>query len=121
MCYICNKFKTIFLNTEQIKLLQNEIRESEDGSNFTNNVTIDRNALPLLALVPMIIAWISASTSAAGTAASVVLTNKHANEDKNDHRELESIARGNSISTDVIKNNNDLQINDNGINPLSVS
>ena len=30
MCLICNKFKTKFLNLEQVKLLPKEIRESED-------------------------------------------------------------------------------------------
>ena len=121
MCSICNIFKTKFLNLEQVKLLLKEIRESEDGSNFNNNVTIDGKALSLLALVPMIIAGISALTSAVGTIASVVLSNKHANEDENHHRELASIARGNSISNDVITNNNDLQINGNGINPFLFS
>ena len=41
MCSICNKFKTKFLSLEQVKLLPKEVRESEDGSTFNNNVTID--------------------------------------------------------------------------------
>ena len=82
MCFICHKFKTKFVNKEQIKLLPKEICESEDGSNFNNNVTIEGTAIPLLALIPLVIAGISVLTSAAGTAASVVLTNKQANEDE---------------------------------------
>ena len=121
MCYICNKFKTKFLNKEQIKLLPKEIRESEDGSNFNKNVIIEGTAIPLLALIPLVISGILALASAAGTTASVVLANKQANEDAKHHRKLESIARGNSISNNVIINNNDLQINGNGINPLLVS
>ena len=121
MCFICNKLKTNFLNKEQIKLLPKEIRESEDGLNFNNNVTIEGTAIPLLALIPLVISGISALASADGTTASAVLANKQANKDEKHHRELESIDRGNSISNDVIKNNNDLQINGNGINPLLVS
>ena len=69
----------------------------------------------------MIIAGISALTSASGTADSVVLSNKQANVDEKHHLQLESIARGNSISNDIITNNNDLRINGNGINSLLVS
>ena len=69
----------------------------------------------------MVISNISALVSAAGTTASVVLANNQANEDAKHYRELESKARGNNISNDVINNNNDLQINGNGINPLLVS
>ena len=103
MCSICHKFKTKFLNNEQIKLLLKEIRESEDGSTFNNNVTIEGAAIPLLALIPLVISGISALASAAGTTASVVLANKQANEDEKHNRELESIARGNGISNDEIK------------------
>ena len=78
----CNKLKTKFLNKDQIKLLPKEIRESEDCWTFNNNVTLDGKALLLLALVPMIIVGISALLSAAGTAASVALSNKQANEEQ---------------------------------------
>ena len=57
MCSICNKFKSKFLNIEQVKLLPKEICESEDGSTFNNNVIIDGSAVPLLALIPLVIAW----------------------------------------------------------------
>ena len=120
MCSICNKFKTKFLNLEQVKLLPKEIRESEDGSTFNNNVTIDGKALPLLALIPLVIAGISALTSAAGTAASVVLSNKQADEQQRHNKAVEQIAQGENIEDDI-KNDNDLQINDKGINPLLVS
>ena len=88
MCSICHKFKTKFFNKEQITLLPKEIRESENGSNFNNNVTIKGTAIPLLALIPLVIAGISALSSVAGTTASVVLANKQANEDDKHHREL---------------------------------
>ena len=72
LCLICNKFKTKFLNLDQVKLLPNEIRESENGLTFKNTIIRDGKALPLLALIPLIIAGISALTSVAGTTASVV-------------------------------------------------
>ena len=103
MCSICHKFKTKFLNKEQIKLLPKEVCNSENGSTFNNNVTIDEKALPLLALILLVVAGISALPSAAGTAASVLLSNKQANENEKHHRELESIARGNGISYHIIK------------------
>ena len=103
MCSICHKFKTKFLNKEQITLLPKEIPESEDGSTFNNNVAIEGAAILLLALIPIVIAGISALSSVAGTTASVVLANKQANEDEKHHRELESIARGNGISNEGIK------------------
>ena len=104
MCSICNKFKSKFLNLEQVKLLPKEVRESENGSTFNNNVIIDGKALPLLALIPLVIAGISALTSVAGTTASVVLTNKEANETERHHKKLEDVvARGNGISNEEIK------------------
>ena len=121
MCSICNKFKTKFLNLEQVKLLPKQVRESEDGSTFNNNVTIDGKALPLLALIPLVIAGISAITSAAGTAASVVLSNKQADEQHRHNKAVEQIAQGGNIDNDVIKNYNYLQIHGKGIHPLLVS
>ena len=81
MCFICHKFKTKFLNKEQIKLLPNELRESENGSTFNDAIIREGEALPLLALVPIIIVGISALTSVAGTTASLFLakTNKQIN------------------------------------------
>ena len=103
LCSICNKFKTKFLNLEQVKLLPNEIRESENGSTFKNTIIRDGKALPLLALILLVIAKSSALTSAAGTTASVFLANKQANEDERHHKQLEEVARGNGISNEVIK------------------
>ena len=41
VCLICNKFKSKFLNKEQIKLLPNEIQQAADNTTITN--TIVRN------------------------------------------------------------------------------
>ena len=86
--------------------------------------------IPLLALVPLVIAGISALTSAAGTAASVVLSNKQADEQQRHNKAVEQIAQGGNIEDDI-KNDNNLQIgllansppsvNGKGINPLLVS
>ena len=106
MCSICNKFKTKFLNLEQVKLLPNEIRESENGSTIKNTIIRDGKALSLLALIPLVIAGISALTSVAGTTASVVLANKQANETERHNEHIEQIAsQGNGISNEVIKIN----------------
>ena len=35
VCVICNKFKTKYLNLEQVKALPDEIMDSDDGSIFT--------------------------------------------------------------------------------------
>ena len=64
---------------------------------------------------------ISALTSVAETKASVVLANKQADEDKRHYQQIEQIAQGGNIDNDVIKKNNDLQINGKGISPLLVS
>ena len=80
LCSICNKLKSQFLNKEQKKLLSDEVLNSSDNSTFNDVIIRDGKAIPLLALVPLIIAGISALTSAAATAASVVLSNKQADE-----------------------------------------
>ena len=51
VCAICNKFKTKYLNLEQVKVLPNEIKDSIDGSTFTN--TIERNGI-LISIIPLI-------------------------------------------------------------------
>ena len=118
LCSICNKLKSKFLNKEQIKLLPDEVLNSSDNSTFNDVIIRDGKAIPLLTLVPLVIAGISALTSAAGTTASVVLANKQANEDEKHYRELESLARGNGISNDIsndiIKNDTNLQTPNNG-------
>ena len=93
MCYISHKFKTKFLNKEQIKLLPKEIRESEDGSTFNNNVTIEGTAIPLLALIQLVVAGISVLKSAAGTAPSVVISNIQADEQQRHNKAVEQIAQ----------------------------
>ena len=75
-CSICNKFRSKFLNHEMINLLPDEIKNSLENSTFNNDIIRDGKALPLLALIPLIVAGISALTSVAGTTASVVLANK---------------------------------------------
>ena len=101
--------------------MPDEVLNSSDGSTFNDVIIRDSKAILLLALIPLVISNISALASAAGTTASVVLANKQAYENEKHYRELESIARRNSIFNDVIKINNDLQINGNGINSLLVS
>ena len=68
----------LIYNHEQIKLLPDEIINAPDNSTFINTIIRDGKALPVLVLVPMIIAEISLLTSAARTAALVVVTNKQA-------------------------------------------
>ena len=76
LCSICNKLKSKFLIKEQIKLLPDEVLNSSDNSTFNDVIIRNGKAIPLLALVPLVIAGISALTSAAGNTASVVLANK---------------------------------------------
>ena len=102
-CSICNKFKSKFLNHEQINLLPDEIKNSPNNSTFKDTILRNGKALPLLALISLVIAGISALTSVAGNTASVVLDNKQVNEDERHHKQLEEVARGNGISNKVIK------------------
>ena len=103
-CSICNKFKSKFLNQEQINFLPDEIKNSLDNSTFNDTIIRDGKALPLLALIPLVIASISALTSVAGTTASVVLANKQANVTERHNKQIEQIAsQGNGISNKVIK------------------
>ena len=59
--------------------------------------------MPLLALIPEIIAGISTVASVTGTTASVVLANKQANETERHNKAIEQIAQGGAISNDIIK------------------
>ena len=56
VCLICNKFKTKYLNVEQINLLPDEIRNAPDYTTFRD--TIERNVkiIPLLLLIGAIAA-----------------------------------------------------------------
>ena len=79
VCVICNKFKTKYLNQEKVKVLPNEIKDSIDGSTFTN--TIERNGI-LISIIPLIstiVIGISTLPSQ-GTIVSGVLPNKQTNE-----------------------------------------
>ena len=72
-------------------------------------------------MIPLVIAGISALTSAASNAASVVLSYKLADEQQWHNKAVEQIAQGGNIDNDVINNDNDLQIIGKGINPILVS
>ena len=100
---ICNKFKSKFLNHKQINLLPDEVKNSPDNSTFNNTQIRDGKALPLLALISLVIAGISALNFVPGTSALVVLSNNQATETERHHKQLEEVARGNGISHDVIK------------------
>ena len=50
VCVICNKFKTKYLNKEQIRLLPDEIKSAPDDSDFNNIVVRNREEIPLLTL-----------------------------------------------------------------------
>ena len=38
VCLICNKFKTKYLNIEQVNLLPDEIKNAPDNTTFTDNI-----------------------------------------------------------------------------------
>ena len=63
MCVICNKFKNKYLNLEQVKALPNEIRDSDDGSIFTNTIIRNNEILPIIPLIGSIAMGISALPS----------------------------------------------------------
>ena len=110
MCSICNKFKTKFLNLEQVKLLPKEIRESEDGSIFTNTIERNGGIIPLIHLIGDIAAGISALASAGGATASAIISAMNSAEEERHHRELEKNAgSGQSDSVNILKNDNNLQ------------
>ena len=51
MCIICNKFKVKYLNLEQVKALPIEIRDSDDGSTFTNTIIRNDEIIPIIPLI----------------------------------------------------------------------
>ena len=57
---ICNKFKTNYLKLEQVKALPDEIRDSDDGSTFTNTIIRNDKNFPILLLILAIAMEISA-------------------------------------------------------------
>ena len=54
MCVICNKFKVKYLNQEQVKALPIEIRDSDDGSIFTNTIVRNDEIIPIIPLIESI-------------------------------------------------------------------
>ena len=110
MCSICNKFKTKFLNLEQLKLLPDEIKNSEDGSTFTNTIERNGKILPIIPLIMAVTAGISALASAGGATASAIISTKNSAEDERHYCELEKIAgSGQSDSVNILKHDNNLQ------------
>ena len=77
VCSICNKFKTKFLNKEQIKLLPVELKQA--GNNTTFNNTIERNGgiIPLLPLIGAIAMGISTLTATGGATTSAIISAKN--------------------------------------------
>ena len=59
MCIICNKFKVNYLNLEQVKVLPIEIRDSDDGSTFTNTIVRNDEIIPIIPLIEPITMGIS--------------------------------------------------------------
>ena len=88
MCSICNKYMTKFLNLEQVKLLQNEIKISVEGSTFTNTIERNGGILPIIPLIAAVAAGISVIASAGGATANAIISAKNSAEEKRHHREL---------------------------------
>ena len=110
MCSICNKFKTKYLNIEQVNLLPDEIRNAPNNTTFTNTIERNGGIIPLLPLIGAIAAGITALASAGRATASAVISAKNSTEQERHNRELEAAARGNGLmSVDSLKNNEDLQ------------
>ena len=64
ICSICNKFKSKFINIEQIKLLPNEIQQAADNTTFNNTVELNGGIILLIPLIGAIAAGFSALASA---------------------------------------------------------
>ena len=122
VCSICNKFKSKFLNKEQIMLLPNEIQQTTNNTTFTNTIERNGGLLPIIPLIGAIAAGVSALASVGGTTASAIISAKNSAEQERHNKQLEDITKGNSISNDVIKTDQDpVSTSLNGINPLLVS
>ena len=76
VCSICNKFKSKFLNKEQIILLSKEIQQATNNTTFTNTIERNGGLLPIIPLIGAIAMDISALASAGGTAASAIIIAK---------------------------------------------
>ena len=93
VCSICNKFKSKFLNKEQIKFLLNEIQQAADNRTFNN--TIERNGSIFLlipsigAVIPtigVIAAGISALASAGKEIACAIISAKNSAEQERQYK-----------------------------------
>ena len=113
-CSICNKFKSKFLNHEQINFLPDKIKNSPENSTFNNDIIRDGKTIYLLALIPLVIACRSALTFVARTTASVVLANKQATETERHNKQIEQIA-GYGISNERIKIDEPKDLSDNAL------
>ena len=110
VCSICNKFKTKYLNIEQVKLLPDEIKNAPDNTTFTDNIVRNGGILPLLFLIGVIVAGITALASVGGATASSVISAKNSAEQERHNRELEVASRGNGLKfVDSINNDEDVQ------------
>ena len=54
VCTIWYKFKTKYLNKEQIRLLPDQMKYAPDDSTFNNTLVRNRKEIPLLTLIPLI-------------------------------------------------------------------
>ena len=109
ICSICNKFKSKFINIEQIKLLPNEIQQAADNTTFNNTVELNGGIILLIPLIGAIAARISALASAGGATASAIISAKNSAEQEWHNQAVEQIAQGGEFKNDVIKNDNNLQ------------
>ena len=77
MCVICNKFKIKYLNLEQVKALPDEIRDSEDGSTFTNTIVRNDKIPPIIPLFGAIAIGISTLSSTNSITANIEKFKNH--------------------------------------------
>ena len=59
VCIICSKFKVKYLNLEQVKAVLIEIRDSDNGSIFTNTIIRNDEIIPIIHLIEPIAMEIS--------------------------------------------------------------
>ena len=70
MCAICNKFKTKYLNLEQINALPDKIKNSVYNSTFTNTIIRNNKILHIIHFIGVMAIRISALTTANSTTVS---------------------------------------------------
>ena len=86
---ICNKFKSKFLNKEQIKLLPNEIQQATNNTTFTNTIERNGGLLPIIPLICAIAAGISALASAGKATGSAIISAKNSAEQERHNKAVE--------------------------------